>query len=171
MNVFFHVTTAIGVMAVVSDRQKIDNPKTTIMPSACAFVLGVIIHGVIDYIPHTYPFSAKVDVILSLAIILLVSFQARRRYRLIVAMSFLGCIFPDLVDLLPAIINKIIGLNIPICDKIFPFHQKDYSGSIFAGTSIVSDVNHISVLLVTILIIWCRNSDFKRIFIKKDGRL
>ena len=171
MNVFFHVTTAIGIVAVVSDTLRMDNSKATIVPSVCAFVLGIIIHGVIDYMPHTYPFPAKVDVIFSLTIILLVLLQARRRYRLIVAMSFLGCVFPDLVDLLPALISKITGLNIPLYDKIFPFHQKDNSGSIFVGTSVVSDVNHISVLLVTILVIWCRNSDFKRIFIKKDGKL
>ncbi len=166
MNVLFHVTTAVGVAVVLTDTTKIKSVKESITPAFFAFVCGVVIHGILDYMPHTYPFNAKLDAILGLLIMCIAVFISTRKYILIVSLAFLGSIFPDLIDLMPSILNRYLGLNISFYqDKLFPWHWSEYSGSIFIGKNIVSDINHILVVLLTAIICWCRRTDFKNIFL------
>ena len=109
MNVIFHTTTAISVAVCLIDTKRIEqsiNSKNVIWISILAFTVGVISHGVLDYIPHCYPINSKLDVITGLTIILTTTFMTNKKFRLIMGLSFIGCIFPDLIDLLPAIINK-----------------------------------------------------------------
>jgi hypothetical protein len=163
MNIFFHVTTAVGIAVALTDTAKTDTKKAVLITGAAAFVTGVLVHGILDYMPHTYPFAAKVDAILGLLIIAVTLFFTNRRYVWIMALAFLGCVFPDLVDLSVPIVNKYTGLSLPVGDKIFPWHQKENSGSIFTGHSTASDINHVAVLLITVIVCLCRRADFKRI--------
>lgn len=166
MNVFFHVSTAIGVAVVLTDTTKIKSVKASIIPALFAFGCGVIIHGILDYLPHGYPFNAKPDAILGLLIISITTFLSAKKYRLIVGAAFLGSIFPDLLDLLPSIVNKYSGLSIFVNEyKFFPWHWKEYSGSIFtAGMDPVSALNHLMVILLTVITCWFRRTDMKRMF-------
>ena len=166
MNVIFHVTTALGVAAVLTDTFNIKSVKESFIPASFAFISGVIIHGILDYLPHTYPLSAKVDTVLGLLIIVGVTFLSNRKYTLIVGLAFLGSIFPDLVDLLPSVADKYLGLDITNHTKVFPWHWKEYSGSIFNGNDRVSDINHILVLALTAIVCWFRRRDLKKILSK-----
>jgi hypothetical protein len=70
---------------------------------------------------------------------------ARHEVRWILPACFLGAIFPDLADLGPAILNKQMQLNLPTV-KIFPWHWKQYSGSIYDGSrQWLSLLNHLLV--------------------------
>jgi hypothetical protein len=69
-----------------------------------------------------------------------------KRYRLITGLSFVGSLFPDLVDLSPGILNKQLGQSFPIINKIFPWHWHEYSGSIYGGDCGVSTANHLFVI-------------------------
>lgn len=70
---------------------------------------------------------------------------ARKETRWILFICFLGAVFPDLVDLGPAIINKQAQLNLPVV-KLFPWHWKEHSGSIYDGSrSWLSVANHMVV--------------------------
>ncbi len=167
MNVIFHVTTAVGLTVALADTLKVKTIKDSFIPAICAFGCGVIVHGILDYLPHTYPFSAKSDMLISLIMIGIILYLSHKKYLLIILSAILGCILPDLIDLLPPMLNKYIGLNIPVDDKLFPWHAPEYSGSIFTGTSNASDINHITVILITGAICWCRRTDFENIFIRK----
>jgi hypothetical protein len=168
MNVLFHVTTAVGVAVVLTDTTKIKSVKESIKPAFFAFVCGIMIHGVLDYMPHTYPLSAKMDAILGFLIICVATFISNRKYTFVVVFAFLGSIFPDLIDLLPSILNKYSGMDISFYQgKLFPWHWSEYSGSIFTGKDIVSDMNHILVVLLTFIICWFRRTDFKKIFLDR----
>ncbi len=170
MNVIFHTTTAIGVAVLLTDTKRIEQSATSknaIWTSVLAFTVGLISHGALDYIPHCYPVNSKLDVIAGLTIIFTTTWLTNKKYRLIMGFSFLGCIFPDLVDLSPGIINKQFGLSLPTIDKIFPWHLHDYSGSIYTDNCNNSTLNHILLLLTICIIVWCRLTDVKTIF-KKD---
>ena len=73
-------------------------------------------------------------------------------------------IFPDLIDLGPAIANKIFGINLPILEKLFPWHWPHYSGSIYTNNCGVSTLNHFLVVFTVVVICWFRRKDLKTIF-------
>ncbi|WP_027002885.1 hypothetical protein [Hugenholtzia roseola] len=170
MNVIFHTTTAVGVAILLTDTKRIEQARTlkdTIWTSILAFIVGVISHGALDYIPHCYPINSKLDVFAGLAMILITVWLTNKKYQFIMGLSFLGSIFPDLVDLSPSIINKQLGFNLPILDKIFPWHLHDYSGSNYTNDCSNSFLNHLLLLLTISIILWCRQTDLRAIFNKK----
>lgn len=149
MNILFHTTAAIGLIATLNSTQ--DKELSTakmITVGIVSFAIGVVSHGALDYIPHCYPINSKVDIILGALIIGVLTLMSRPRYRLIVGLTFIGCIFPDLIDLSPQILNKYIGTSLPIQDKVFPWHWERYSGSIFTDDCRTSALNHSLLLLV-----------------------
>jgi len=170
MNVIFHTTVAISVVILLTDTKRIEQSTTSknfIWTSILAFTVGLISHGVLDYIPHCYPVNSKLDAIAGLTMILTTTWLTNKKYRLIMGLSFLGSVFPDLVDLLPSIINKQLGLGLPTIDKIFPWHLHDYSGSIYNSNCNNSTLNYMLLILIICIVFWCRRTDVKAIF-KKD---
>ena len=138
MNIFFHTTAAIGLIATLNDtKNSSSSNKKSIQRSLVAFGVGIVSHGALDYIPHCYPINPKLDVILGLLIMISLTIKCKPNYRLIVAATFLGSIFPDLIDLSPQILNQYLGLSLPIQEKIFPWHWQKYSGSIFIDDCMV----------------------------------
>jgi hypothetical protein len=170
MNVIFHTTTAIGVTVLLTDTIRLGNRPTIIqvIPTAlCAFVIGIISHGVLDFIPHCYPINSKLDVIAGLAMILCTTWLTNRHFRVIAGLACLGAIFPDVVDLGPKIISKYLNLGLALPDNFFPWHWHMYSGSIYNGTCNVSTLNHLLLLLTIGVILWTRRTDLK-VIIKRS---
>jgi len=169
MNVIFHTTTAIGLTAILTDTSRLgDKPALaeTLPTAISVFAIGIISHGVLDFIPHCYPINSKLDVIAGLAMILLMTWLTNRHFRSIMGLAFLGAIFPDIVDLGPKILNKYLNLGLTIPDNIFPWHWQLYSGSIYNGTCSVSTSNHLLLIFTVGVIVWTRRSDMKCIFRK-----
>ncbi|GHV38255.1 hypothetical protein FACS1894179_01360 [Bacteroidia bacterium] len=166
MNIFFHVATAVGVTATLTDTNRIESGKDSYKTGLLSMFCSCIIHGILDYIPHTYPLSSKLDVAISLIIIIILVWKANKPYRTIVSLAILGSILPDLIDLLPSISAKYTRLSLPVYDKVFPWHWSEYSGSIFGKSDTVSDINHILVLTVICVVCWCRRTDLKQVFLK-----
>ena len=167
MNIIFHTTAAIGIAVLLTERNEIDNSpniKNVFEASIFAFTLGIISHGVLDYIPHCYPINSKFDVILGLIIIITTTFWANINYRPVIVLSFIGSIFPDLVDLLPNIINKQFGFHLLIVNKVFPWHWSNYSGSIYRNDCNVSTMNHVLLILTVGIICWNKRNVIKQIF-------
>lgn len=169
MNVFFHTITAIGVTALLSDPKilgETTSSKPFLFTAIFTFFVGMITHGVLDYVPHCYPINSKLDVFISLAMILILIWLAKKEYQIIVALSFLGSIFPDLVDLSFPILNKQLGFSLPVFDKIFPWHCSSYSGSIYSGDCSVSTLNHVLLVCTISVICWCKRTNLEVIFWK-----
>jgi hypothetical protein len=164
MNIIFHTTSAIGIAVLLRGI-----PKTGIAAkSVIAFGIGVIIHGILDYVPHCYPINSKLDVACGLAMILMLIGLTKKPYRLITGMSCFGCVFPDLVDLAPSILNKQLGLHLPIFEKIFPWHTPQYSGSIYSGYCTISMFNHVVLILLIVGICWFKQTSLKEM-VKKNA--
>lgn len=166
MNVLFHITAAAGIAVLVTDTDKITKKTpivNTIATAALAFVIGVVSHGALDYIPHCYPIPSKVDILVGLACILAFVYRADYPYKLIVLCSCVGSIFPDLVDLLPTMLNKYLGWTFFMHDNFFPWHWKIYSGSLYQEDCFVSNINHALVVLVVAVFLWVRKKDLSSI--------
>jgi hypothetical protein len=153
MNVTFHIIASIAMASIFCIKKgetSLDLPKFLIV-----FVLGVLVHGVLDYLPHQYPISSKFDVGIALCLFFLTLFFVKKQNCLLLSIAFIGGIFPDLVDLSAGIADKYFGLTLPqLSFKIFPWHWKKYSGSIYDGSrEIESAVYHISVLLIGICVL------------------
>jgi hypothetical protein len=138
MNVTFHTIIGLATAAVLSSRQKKTDSSRFFASSdipvlATGFVIGILTHGLLDYLPHAYPIKSAVDVALSLALFSIMLLFVRKRHWLLLGACFVGSLFPDLVDLGPAILNKRLGWSLPVV-KIFPWHWRQYSGSIYDGS-------------------------------------
>ncbi len=170
MNILFHTTTAVGIIATANNTSSFQQNSLTlskqIQHGLICFSIGVISHGALDYIPHCYPIPSRIDVVLGSLMIVVFTFLAKEEYRIIVAASFLGSIFPDVVDLMPSMLNKYLNLNLPIIEKIFPWHYHEYSGSIYSGDCFISNINHFLVVFTVAIICYWRLYDLKRGFIK-----
>lgn len=150
MNVTFHVLMGIAVAAALSPRKSVVGGGTLVT----GFVAALGSHGLLDYIPHSYPIKSGVDVGLAFCIFSLALFFANVHIRLFLVTCFLGSILPDLIDLAPGILNRHLGLSLPEV-KWFPWHWRQYSGSIYDGTRrTVSSVTHVTVLAIALSLIW-----------------
>jgi hypothetical protein len=167
MNVIFHTTVALGTAVLVTDTERIGaNPAVRkVVPAALsAFVAGIISHGVLDYVPHCYPVNSKVDAVVALVMIVAATWFAHGAYRAIVGLSFLGSVFPDLIDLGPKIVNRQLNLGLTLPDNMFPWHWHAWSGSVYSGDCHVSTLNHFLLVFTVALVVWFRRTDFSVIF-------
>lgn len=149
MNVLFHTAISIGISAAVTNPKTIEEGHnfTNVKFIIILFCLGIISHGVLDIIPHCYPINSKIDFLVSSFLICTIIFLTNKRYRILIVFSFIGSLFPDIVDLSFPILNKYAYLNLQVHRNYFPWHWKIYSGSIY-----ISDCTD-STIYQTILVI------------------
>ena len=119
VNVLFH-TLAGGAIAVLLAPPANTKRLSKGLRCASAFVLSVLSHGLLDWAPHCYPIASKVDVIVSLAIMIFAFFRSAKAFRPILIAAFVGAILPDVLDLSPAILAKQTGWNVPVFPHFFP---------------------------------------------------
>ena len=155
MNVLFH-TLAGGAIAVLLAPQENTKSLSKGLRCASAFVLGILSHGLLDWAPHCYPIASKVDVIVSLAIMIFAFFRSAKAFRPILIAAFVGAILPDVLDLSPAILAKQTGWNVPVFPHFFPWHWKEYSGSVYNGDCATSNWIHLLLVIVAGLVFWRR---------------
>lgn len=160
MNVTFHTVGSIATAAILSlnPTEKL-NSFSALKRYVIGFLVGIFIHGVLDFLPHNYPITSTFDVIFALSIFILSLFLAQ-----IILICFSGAIFPDLVDLSAGIANKHLGIPVPQLDyKVFPWHWKEYSGSIYDGSRFIeSAIFHILHLLICFSLIYVYRKNFFR---------
>lgn len=144
MNVLFHLAAGFGIaLAICNEAVK---PKIWGAAATGAFI-AFVSHALLDYTPHCYPINSKIDVIGGFILLLALVLFARKEYRLIMFATLSGAILPDLIDLLPAILNQQFNLGLPVYTKIFPWHWKTYSGSIYNGSC---NASHINIAMICI---------------------
>jgi hypothetical protein len=150
MNVIFHVLTGAAVAATLSPEK---SPVT-----GGVLVVGLVttagVHGLLDYIPHSYPINSAIDVGAAVILFCVLLIFAKAHVRPLLVTCFLGSIVPDLIDLGPGILNRHVGLGLPEV-KVFPWHWRQYSGSIYDGTRRAdSNLAHATVLATALGLIW-----------------
>lgn len=168
MNVLFHLVAGFGITLALIDSEKTMDTANVVKTTLAVSFLAFVSHALLDYTPHCYPINSKVDFIGGGLLLLVLSFFARKPYRPIIFFGLLASVLPDLIDLLPAIFNKYIGWRLPIYAKIFPWHWKVYSGSIYSGNCDVSNINIGMILMSVLLIILLKRKLFKDLYPKSN---
>lgn len=159
MNVTFHVLTGISVAAVLCPR------KQEVTGKALLVGLGATIplHGLLDFVPHSYPIKSSFDVIVALLLFGTALLLAKPHLYLLIATCFVGSVLPDLVDLTPGILHRHVGLSLPEA-RIFPWHWRQYSGSIYNGSrGIESAAFHLLVVATATFSLWWRRDRFTKL--------
>jgi hypothetical protein len=159
VNVTFHTTGALASAAFLSSfRARAVSGETASRDSllllVIGFIAGVAAHGVMDYVPHSYPISSGLDVVLSIILFIVAVAQTKPQFRVLVTACFIGSVFPDLVDLGPSIVNRHLGWSLPTV-RIFPWHCPRYSVSLYHGAQkLQSYVSHCAVLGFWVSLCW-----------------
>lgn len=161
MNVLFHAAISIGISAAVANPKTIEegNNFNKLKFIIILFCLGVFSHGVLDIIPHCYPINSKIDFLISSFLICVIIFLTKKEYRILIAFSFLGSLFPDIVDLSVPILNKYANLNLQVHVNYFPWHWKIYSGSIYISDCTNSTIYQAILVIGVILICYLNRSN------------
>lgn len=170
MNILFHTATAgtIAVATIGKSDFLDEKPITpTLKKGLFVFLVAFISHAALDFIPHCYPLPAKIDVIVSLVVFGLFLFRIQKEFRIFIILAFMGGIFPDLIDLGPAIISKYARLDFAPLGKIFPWHWEELSGSIYSRNCAKSYIYLSSMLFAMAIIWWIKWKDVKKIFKSK----
>jgi hypothetical protein len=159
MNVTFHIVAAVGITAALSFRKRnaslLQMRASSQLPFlVAAFVAGVLLHGLLDWLPHSYPINSAADVGIGGAILSCTMIFVRQEHRLLLGACAFGSVFPDLVDLGPAILNKRLGWSLPVF-KFFPWHWRQYSGSIYDGSQHFESVlYHLLVVSASLVLMY-----------------
>ena len=152
MNVTFHAIAAITTASVLSIKkdESVWNPQKLIV----AFISGILVHGVLDISPHDYPIKSNYDVVLAILLFAVTFIFTKKKNYLLLTICFTGAIFPDIIDLSSGIVNRHLGIPFPqLTFKVFPWHRKEYSGSIYDGSCTIETALIHILLVVTCLII------------------
>lgn len=171
MNAIIHLATGFGIALTIIEAQ---SPKTTSLhttvQAAAGFTAGIIVHALLDYAPHCYPVNSRVDFISSFILLGTLIVTARKQYRLLLCCCLTGSVFPDIADLLPAIVNKQLGWHLPVSrTPLFPWHQKVYSGSLYSGNCSISNINTGMVLAIVTGMILLKRRRLRTIFSLKTA--
>ncbi|MBL0884224.1 MAG: hypothetical protein IBJ16_12925 [Chitinophagaceae bacterium] len=129
---------------------------------------GILSHGILDTIPHCYLIPSKIDASLGLLMIITAIWLCNKQYSIMVLSSFIGCIIPDLIDLSPSIINKQLGWSLPVFDKLFPWHFKQFSGSVYTDDCTISNINHTILVIALGAVCWYKRSVVREMFSKGE---
>ncbi|HVU50602.1 MAG TPA: hypothetical protein VHL80_07930 [Polyangia bacterium] len=126
--------------------------------TAYTFLLCVMSHGVLDGLPHEYPLRALGDTLWTTGLVAAWMLFIRPRYRLLLAIAFLGAELPDLIDHVPRDLDRHLGLHLPVLPKLFPWHHREGSGSLSGDVPpmarVASLVNHVIVVTFSATLMW-----------------
>ena len=170
MNVLIHIATGFGVAVAVTDTKKVKTTKDIVKISFVGLFISIVFHALLDYVPHCYPINLKIDFIVGLLVLILLAYFCAKNFRPIMICCLIGSVLPDIVDLLPSILNNQLGLKLPIYENIFPWHWKEYSGSIYKSNCLVSNINIGLILLSVIGVLIMRKTDLKVLYKRSGSR-
>lgn len=146
MNLVFHTLFSISTSPICAKKiAKNNKPFKYLTLGAIGNIIG---HAIMDLVPHDYPLTTKIDVLISFVIFLLSILFVKKEYVYSILFCFLGGVLPDLIDkaLLP-----IIGLRQL---DIFPFHWANIINFFYKWyTFQMFEVFNILAMLVSLILL------------------
>lgn len=163
MNITYHTMLGVASSAVlVKTIPNLENSKIyKIAPIAIA--VNIILHGVLDLLPHSYSLMMIKDGLISLFLIGLSIIFIKRKYKLLTLTCIFGAILPDVID-------KIIIRTNPIINSyIFPWHNSGIINKFYSVYLEIIPVQHfqymdIIIILISVIILIKYKEKFIRSF-------
>lgn len=159
MNVAFHTLTALAIGQTAACRIDVaDRRGRRVAIAILVFLLGVMSHGVLDGLPHEYPFKWLGDTVSTTSLVVIWMAIVQPRHRVLLLIAIAGAVVPDVIDHVPRDLNRHLGTHLPELTKLFPWHHPGGSGSL-SGTvapdaRIASIANHIIVVTFCTVMLW-----------------
>jgi len=174
MNVTFHTITSLSFSVLVSKKISPATNKYFLKSDTKYFLIllfiNILVHGLLDIMPHNYPLNSILDVSLSLAFFLMTIFIVTKRFHLTIMMSFFFAVLPDIIDIAPKLLNKYLNTNLLVFN-LFPWHYPQYSGSMYNGQySLFSLINHSIVLAFFIVVVVINRNYLRNTVLKSKTR-
>jgi len=159
LNVAFHSFAALAIgQAAACRTAPTDRPRRRVAIAAVVFTLGVMSHGVLDGLPHEYPFRWLGDTLASTALVGMWMAITRSGYRGLPLVAIVGALLPDVIDHVPRDLNRHLGTHLPELQKLFPWHHPGGSGSLSGvvpfRARVASIANHIIVVSYCAVVLW-----------------
>jgi hypothetical protein len=163
MNLAFHALAGLAIGQTAATRIAAEPaPRTRrhdVVVATLAFGLAIMSHGILDGLPHEYPFRALGDTLATAAVVAAGMAPLRPRHRVLVLVALLGAVLPDVIDHAPRDLNRHFGTHLPELKKIFPWHGAGGSGSlsgdhILFRAHVASIVNHVIVVSFSAVTLW-----------------
>ncbi|MCP4396765.1 MAG: hypothetical protein GY801_05630 [bacterium] len=158
MGVTFHTLTSLSIAVTFAAHSRRPLTFRDIQGQWKALVamlfICVLSHGLLDVIPHGYPFPAPIDILLSIMGMAMILVIVNNEWRSLMLFCWSGCLLPDVIDLTLPILNGQLGTTFPTY-RLFPWHWGRYSGSIFDGSKpFESALYHIIVVVCCLLVLF-----------------
>jgi len=110
------IHAAVGISTSLLFYKKVNAAPYKVKSYVFPFFSNVVLHGVMDIIPHSHLIPSIPDMLIALLIPALLIPFIKRKYLILVLTCYLGSIFPDLIDLG---VFRLLGLG---TFRIFPWH-------------------------------------------------
>jgi hypothetical protein len=165
MNIAFHTLAGLAIGQTAATRistQPARDPEARRhdgLVATLAFGLAIMSHGILDALPHEYPFRTVGDLVATAVVVAAGLWGLQRRHRALVLLALAGAVLPDVIDHTPRDMNRHFGTHLPELKKIFPWHGAGGSGSlsgdhILFRAHIASIVNHVIVVSFSATMLW-----------------
>jgi hypothetical protein len=158
LNIAFHTLAALAIGQSAACRLQVAQRRwQRIAIGVVTFLLGVMSHGVLDGLPHEYPFRWPAETVLITVLLVTWMVIIQPRYRGLLLIAVAGALLPDVIDHVPRDLNRHLGTHLPELPKLFPWHHRGGSGSL-SGTvppdaHVASIANHIIVVSCSVLML------------------
>ncbi len=173
MNIAFHTLAGLAIGQTAATRVSAEpsrDPEARrhdALVATLAFGFAVMSHGILDGLPHEYPFRALGDTLATAVVVAAGMSVLQRRHRVLVLIALIGAVLPDVIDHAPRDLNRHFGTHLPELKKVFPWHGAGGSGSlsgdhILFRAHIASLVNHVIVVAFSAAMLWLTRSVWRR---------
>lgn len=167
MNVAFHTLSALAIGQTAAWRLDVaDRRARRGAITALVILLGVMSHGVLDGLPHEYPFKWLGDTVSTTALVVVWMAIVEPRHRLLLLIAIASAVLPDVIDHVPRDLNRHLGTHLPELTKLFPWHHRGGSGSLSGevprDARIASITNHIIVVTFSGVMLWLSRAALRK---------
>jgi hypothetical protein len=164
LNLAFHALAGLAIGQAAATRLSTP-PRDAfargrdVVVTTIAFGLAIMSHGILDGLPHEYPFRTLGDVLATTAVVATGLRLIQPRFRSLLLVALLGAVLPDVIDHSPRDLNRHLGTHLPELKKVFPWHGAGGSGSlsgdnILFRAHIASLTNHVIVVVFCVIVLW-----------------
>jgi hypothetical protein len=159
LNVAFHTLSALAIGQTAATRIEVAATRRRRVGIAVwVFLLAVMSHGVLDGLPHEYPFKWLGDTVSTTALVVTWMAIVQPRHRALLLLAIGSAVLPDVIDHVPRDFNRHLGTHLPELTKLFPWHHRGGSGSLSGeqplDARIASIANHIIVVTFSGVMLW-----------------
>jgi len=159
LNVAFHTLSALAIGQTAAVRMDAaDGRRRRISIAVWVFVLGVMSHGVLDGLPHEYPFKWLGDTISTTVLVVTWMAIVQPRHRALLLLAIGAAVLPDVIDHVPRDFNRHLGTHLPELTKLFPWHHRGGSGSLSGevpfDARVASIAYHLIVVTFSGVLLW-----------------